>query len=89
MKCDYPKYKSWLEKCNKQEGNPLTLVCFEFYFVSAPPNSWWLDSDATFHVVVTLQGFISKWTPSEKRSKLRIENNAVVEVDFVRTISLI
>ncbi|WRX07881.1 Integrase [Theobroma cacao] len=86
MKHECPKYKSWLEKKNKQEGKSLALVCFEFYFVNAPPNSRWLDNGATVYVAITLQGFKSKRKPSEREAKLRVENNAEVDVSHANLI---
>lgn len=42
---------------------------------NAPSNSWWLENDATNHVVFTLQGFISKKKSNKEESKLIVGDN--------------
>ena len=46
------KYHAWREK----KGNFITLVCTKFNLVSVPTDTWWLDSSATNHVCVSMQG---------------------------------
>jgi hypothetical protein len=54
MKKECQKYIKWLEK----KGNLISFVCHESFFVEAPYNTWWIDSDSTIHIVNTLQGFL-------------------------------
>lgn len=76
-----------LEKKGKDQGKLLTIVCFEYNFVNTPLNLWGLDSRAIVNVVVSLQGVTNKPRPSEHKAKLKIGNDANVNVKFIGKIS--
>ena len=43
----------------------LSLVCFEVNLTSVPQHTWWLDSAATTHSSVSMQGCLSCQNPSD------------------------
>ena len=55
VKKDCTKYHAWRAK----KGTFLTLVCSEVNLASVPRNTWWLDSGATTHISVSMQGCLS------------------------------
>src|SRR3954463_12905191 len=61
MKKDCMKYKAWLAK----KGIYISLVCSEANLASAPRDTWWMDSGATIHISVSLQGCLSSRAPSD------------------------
>ena len=50
MKKDCTKYHTWRVK----KGMSFTLVCTEVNMVSVPRYTWWLDSDATTHISISM-----------------------------------
>ena len=52
MKKDCPKYANWRVK----KGMLLALVCSEVNLASVPRHIWWIDSNATTHISVSMQG---------------------------------
>ena len=48
-------YHAWHAK----KGMLLSLVCFEVNLTSVPRHTWWLDSAATTHISVSMQGCLS------------------------------
>ena len=49
------KYHDWLVK----KGTFLALVCYEVNLASVPKNTWWLDSNATTYLSVSMQSCLS------------------------------
>jgi len=64
------------------------LACFESNVIDVPPNSWWLDSGATIHVVNSLQGFTSLRKPSDVESKIIMGDGARALVEDIGVVSL-
>ena len=52
FKKDCTKYHAWREK----KGNFITLACTEVNIASVSTYTWWLDSVATIHVSMSMQG---------------------------------
>jgi len=52
MKKECPKYAAWRVK----KGKFLTLVCSEVNLAFEPKDTWWVDSGATTHISMTMQG---------------------------------
>lgn len=46
------KYVAWREK----KGNFFTFVCSEINLVYVPKDTWWVDSGATTHISMSMQG---------------------------------
>ena len=55
IKKEYIKYHTWHAK----KEMFFTLVCSEVNLASVPRNTWWLDSDTTCHISVSMQGCLS------------------------------
>ena len=49
------KYHAWHAK----KGVLLNLVCFKVNLTSVPRYMWWIDSGATTHISVSMQGCLS------------------------------
>ena len=61
LKKDCAKRVEWFKK----KGTFLSLVCSEINLASVPRYTWWVDSGATTHVSVSLQGCLSHRKPNE------------------------
>ena len=48
-----------------KKGIIFTLVCSEINLASIPRNTWWLDSSATTHISVSMQGCLNYRRPSD------------------------
>ena len=48
-------YHAWRAK----KGTLLNLVCYEVNLTSVPKHTWWIDSGATTHISVSMQGCLS------------------------------
>ena len=59
------------------------LACFESNVIDVAPNSWWLDSGATIHVVNYLQGFTSLRKPSDVEAKIIMGDGARALVEDI------
>ena len=64
MKKECTLYKAWLLKNNKK-GTYSSNVCSEVNSVTVPIDTWWIDSGATTHVSVSMQGCLSHRRPSD------------------------
>ena len=64
------------------------LACFESNVIDVSPNSWWLDSGATIHVVNSLQGFTSLRKPSDVESKIIMGDGVRAPVEDIGVVSL-
>lgn len=54
-------YQQWLKK----KGTLVSLVCSKVNTVSVPIDTWWIDSGATTHVSVSMQGCLSHRKPTD------------------------
>ena len=52
MKKDCPKYAKWLVK----KGKLLNFICSEVNLTLIPNHTWWIDTSATTHISVKMQG---------------------------------
>jgi len=64
------------------------LACFESNVIDVPPNSWWLDSGATIHVVNSLQGFTCLRKLSDVESKIIMGDGVIAPVEDIGVVSL-
>ena len=61
IKRECTKYHAWrVKKCTL-----LTLVCSEVNLASVPRHTWWIDSGATTHISVSMQGCLSCRKPND------------------------
>ncbi|XP_065859319.1 uncharacterized protein [Euphorbia lathyris] len=62
MRKDCTKYHAWRAK----KGTPLlTFVCSEVNLSSVPGHTWWVDSGATTHISMSVQGCLSCRKPND------------------------
>jgi len=73
------KYHAWRAK----KGIFFTLNCFEVNLVSVPKNTWWLDSGATTHISISMQGYLSYRRPSDGERCIFVGDGKSVEVDAI------
>jgi hypothetical protein len=85
MKKDCTKYHAWCAK----KGTILTLVCSEVNLASVPRNTWWLDSGATTHISVSMQGCLNYRKPSDGERYIYMGDGKSVEVDVIGTFRLL
>ena len=60
-----------------------TLVCFEVNLASVPKNTWWLDSGATTHISISMQGCLSYRRPSDGEIYIFVGNEKSVEIEAI------
>ena len=61
MKKEFTNYHAWrAKKCTL-----ISLVCSEVNLASMPQNAWWIDSSATTHIGVSMQGCLSYRAPTD------------------------
>ena len=61
----------------------LTLVCSEVNLASVPRNTWWIDSGATTHISVSMQGCLSYRKPSDGERHIFVGDGQPVEVEAI------
>ena len=78
MKKDCPKYAKWLVK----RGKLLNFVCSEVNLALVPNHTWWIDTNATTHISVTMQGCLRSLLPIDTERFIYVGdvNKALVEV---------
>jgi len=64
MKKKCLKYATWRVK----KGKSLAFVCSEVNLAFVPKDTWWVDSGATTHISVTMQGCLWSRLPSDDES---------------------
>ena len=69
--------------------NFITLVCTEVNLASVPINTWWLDSGATIHVSISMQGCLHCQKPRSKEKYIIIGNDTSALVEGIRTFRLL
>ncbi|KAL4369556.1 hypothetical protein GQ457_05G026850 [Hibiscus cannabinus] len=79
MKKDCTKYHAWRAK----KGMNLTLVCSEVNLASVPRNTWWIDSGATTHISISMQGCLSYRKPSDGERNIFVGDGKSVEVEAI------
>nr|KAJ0189297.1 hypothetical protein LSAT_V11C800450030 [Lactuca sativa] len=85
LKPDCPKYHAWRVKI----GIIRALVCSEVNLVSVPKNTWWIDSGATTHVSVSMQGCLNYRKPNDVERYIYVGDGKQVEVKAVGTFRLL
>ena len=78
-------YHAWRAK----KGMLLALVCSEVNLTSVPAHTWWLDSGATTHISVSMQGCLSCRKPSDGERYIYVGDGKPVEVEAIGTFRLL
>nr|KAJ0213750.1 hypothetical protein LSAT_V11C400160130 [Lactuca sativa] len=84
-KPDCPKYHAWRVK----KGIIHALVCSEVNLVSVPRNTWWIDSGATTHISVSMQGCLNYRKPNDVERYIYVGDGKQVEVKAIGTFRLL
>ena len=67
----------------------LSLVCFEVNLALVPRHTWWLDSVATTHISVSMQGCLSCRKLSDDERYIYVGDGNPVEVEAIGTFRLL
>ena len=85
MKRECPKYAAWRVK----KGKLLALVCSEVNLTSVPKDTWWVDSGATTHISLSLQGCLWSRLPSDAERFIYVGDGKTVAVEAIGTFRLL
>ncbi|KAK9683434.1 hypothetical protein RND81_10G141100 [Saponaria officinalis] len=88
IKKNCTRYCAWLAKQTKK-GTFLNLVCSEVNLASVPRNTWWVDSGATTHISVSMQGCLKHRRPIDGEKHIYVGDGKSVEVDAIGTFRLL
>ncbi|KAJ4719034.1 Retrovirus-related Pol polyprotein from transposon TNT 1-94 [Melia azedarach] len=69
-------YHTWRAK----KGMLLNLVCSEVNLSSVPRHTWWIDSGATTHISVSIQGCLSCRKPNNAKRYIYVGDGKTVQV---------
>ena len=78
-------YHAWRAK----NGTLLNLVCSEVNLTSVPKHTWWIDSGATTHISVSMQGCLSYRKPNDGERYIFVGDDKKVEVEAIETFRLL
>ncbi|RVW67678.1 Retrovirus-related Pol polyprotein from transposon TNT 1-94 [Vitis vinifera] len=70
MKKTCTKYAAWREK----KGTLLNFVCSEINLAVVPTDTWWIDTGATTHISVTMQGCLRSRMPIDGERYIYVGN---------------
>ncbi|KAL6335699.1 hypothetical protein AAG906_032893 [Vitis piasezkii] len=70
MKKTCTKYATWREK----KGTLLNFVCSEINLAVVPIDTWWIDTGATTHISVTMQGCLRSRMPTHGERYIYVGN---------------
>ena len=85
FKKDCAKRLEWFKK----KGTFFSYVCSEVNLVSVPKYTWWVDSGATTHVSVSLQGCLNHRKPNEDERFIYQGDGKAKEVEAVGVFKVI
>ena len=78
-------YHAWSAK----KGTLLNVVCFEVNLTSVPKHTLWIDSGATTHISVSMQGCLSCRKPNDGERYIFVGDGKKVEVEAIWTFRLL
>ena len=79
MKKDCPKYATWRLK----KGKLLNFVCSEVNFASVPNHTWWVDTGATTHISMSMQGSLRSRLSSDAERYIYVGNDDTATVEAI------
>ena len=85
IKMNCTNYRAWRAK----KGMPLSLVCSEVNLTSVPRHTWWIDSGATTHISVSMQGILHCRTPSDAERYIYVGDGKTVQVEAIGKFRLL
>jgi len=77
-------YHAWRAK----KGMLLSLVCSEVNITSVPRHTWWIDSGATTHISVSMQGCLSCRKPSDGERYIYVRDGKTAQVNAIGKFKL-
>ena len=78
-------YHAWRAK----KGTLLNLVCSKVNLTLVPKYTWWIDSDATTYISVSMQGCLSCRKPNDGERYIFVGDGKKVEVEAIETFRLL
>ncbi|RVW79209.1 Retrovirus-related Pol polyprotein from transposon TNT 1-94 [Vitis vinifera] len=84
MKKTCTKYAAWREK----KGTLLNFVCSEINLAVVPTNTWWIDTGATTHISVTMQGCLRSRMPTDGERYIYVGNGNKAAVKAISLFRL-
>jgi transposase InsO family protein len=78
-------YHAWRAK----KGKSLVMVCTEVNLSSVSRYTWWIDSGATTHISISLQGCLNCRKPSDDERFIFVGDGNKVEVEAIGTYRLL
>ena len=78
-------YHAWRTK----KGTLLNLVCYEVNLTSVPKHTWLIDSSATTHISVFMQGFLSCRKLNNGERYIFVGDGKKVEVEAIGIFRLL
>jgi hypothetical protein len=85
LKKDCTKYHAWRAK----KGTSLALVCSEVNLTSVPAHTWWLDSGATTHISVSMQGCLNCRKPNDAERFIYVGDGKSLMVEAIGKFRLL
>ena len=85
VKKECPKFVAWLTK----KGTFLTLVCSEDNLGSIPIHTWWVDSGATIHISMSLQGCLWSQPLHDAKRFIYVGDGKMAKVEALGTFRLL
>ena len=79
MKNDCPKYVKWLVK----KGKLLNFVCHEVNLALISNHTWWIDTGATTHISVKMQGCLRSRVPIDVERFIYMGNGNKAHVEAI------
>ena len=80
MKKTYTKYAAWCEK----KGTLLNFVCSEINLAVVPTDTWWIDTGATTHISVTMQGCLRSRMPTDGERYIYVGNGNKAAINLAQ-----
>jgi hypothetical protein len=77
------EFLKWLNMCGKNKCKDLIKSIDESLFLDYSSYTWWIDSDATIHVVNSLQGLSMRRTLQKRERTIRVANSEEAKVDAI------
>ncbi|RVW88213.1 Retrovirus-related Pol polyprotein from transposon TNT 1-94 [Vitis vinifera] len=79
MKKTCTKYSAWREK----KGTLLNFVCSEINLAVVPTDIWWIDTGATTHISVTMQGCLRSRMPTDGERYIYVGNGNKAKIKAI------
>ena len=84
MKKTCTKYAAWREK----KGTLLNFVCSEINLAVVPTDTWWIDTSATTHISVMMQGCLRSRMPTNGDRYIYVGNGNKAAVKAISIFRL-